>query len=1215
MLLILILKLLFIVGCNSGGNSDFSILDDGSGSNEPATEAARILTYSPSSSPVVVTDSTSTTFGVTINPTAGSNVTFEFLLDGVRLQYGSSQFYSLSGSVVSGGSHTLRVVATNSIGSDTHSFTVNKNSAPIVTASTPAPAGNNVTCGSGTITFEVTGSDSDGDSLTFSWNVDGIALPAMFSVTTVGSSSEAVFAPTCALNGLMSVNVVISDGHDTVTESWLVTVSNPTVASVDSYTPLDATVVISSSGSQLFSISASGKAPLTYSWILNGAIIPGATSAFYTLAAGSVTAGNHTLVVRVEDSDSFDEHTFAIKKNAPPAITAYSPTSSPESKNVGTLFTYAVDASDVNGDVLTYTWTIDGSVYPGFTGTPTAGGSQAIGTATDGDLGDHTIMVEVSDGLESITRSWIVNINKFSDWCNALDAGEICTIVGSAGLGNNQNPSVAHSYPITVAPSAIANDGSGNLFITGQDMSVVWFYNRSGVSVTRLGQTIPANTAKILVGVGMNSFKAIDGNTGTNIPLYTPAGIAYDAARDYLFISNYNRHRVVAVNSSGVEKFLCNGGTGNNTANHPIGGNVTAHACYYPTGLAYDSGTQKLYVANYSGNNVKIFDVSNADPANWTGRLLVGRQDGAGAVSAGSDNGPINSGPGGVTDARVNGPWALDLDSSGNLYISTYGGCKARMVNLSGALASFFDGGVTIADDNVGTLFGTTCGQDAIAAPELYTAINFGQNRGFQVWEDGGIKGFFINNTQYHRSIFVNNTTSAISVGGRAVPGLSSWNIFGTGNAEYNGNNSSGYLSYLYGPYGLELIGDELLVADYGNGRVRTLDLSVADGDVGSIIGDYQKNYFMGEDPTLGATETRLNLPRFLAYDDINNGMLYTDYNNGRVRQLSLETGLVSTVIGNGWGNDDGNDDDPTAMQLAYLTGVFFDGGNILFSEGITNTGADRNCSIKYYNSSASSVLQSDITVPAEKVSTIGGNFSLGCADWNEATFSGDDAISTTLRRPTGVVKSVTDIIFANYYNNCLMKIASDGTVSTFLGLCGTAGDADGVIGGAGVRLRNPLGISIDPQYEAEGNMFVADSYMVPGKIKYINRSASTITIFGTACPANSVTTITSTGGYSIGVAAFDNQICYTSGYEDYGYYGGNVICKNRQDPIGAVTMRAGAADATNDGRGAIGIEQEGIPAYNARLASPYGLAFDSLGNLYISEYRGHSIRKVKRWW
>ncbi len=53
----------------------------------------------------------------------------------------------------------------------------------------------------------------------------------------------------------------------------------------------------------------------------------------------------------------------------------------------------------------------------------------------------------------------------------------------------------------------------------------------------------------------------------------------------------------------------------------------------------------------------------------------------------------------------------------------------------------------------------------------------------------------------------------------------------------------------------------------------------------------------------------------------------------------------------------------------------------------------------------------------------------------------------------------------------------------------------------------------------------------------------------------------------------------------------------------GVITTVAGNGQANSAG--------DGGPAANAGVQQPYGLAFDAAGNLYISEYAGHRIRKV----
>ena len=62
-------------------------------------------------------------------------------------------------------------------------------------------------------------------------------------------------------------------------------------------------------------------------------------------------------------------------------------------------------------------------------------------------------------------------------------------------------------------------------------------------------------------------------------------------------------------------------------------------------------------------------------------------------------------------------------------------------------------------------------------------------------------------------------------------------------------------------------------------------------------------------------------------------------------------------------------------------------------------------------------------------------------------------------------------VIVADTGNHTIRKVASDGAVSTLAGLAGSAGNANGVMGGA--RFDNPFGVAADPA----GNVYVADSY------------------------------------------------------------------------------------------------------------------------------------------
>ena len=83
-----------------------------------------------------------------------------------------------------------------------------------------------------------------------------------------------------------------------------------------------------------------------------------------------------------------------------PVITMIS--ASPAVAASGTPILFAATASDSDGDTLNYTWLVDGVVVAG----PTDNLSQYTWTA--GSTGMHTVEVQVTDGLTTVTATTVV---------------------------------------------------------------------------------------------------------------------------------------------------------------------------------------------------------------------------------------------------------------------------------------------------------------------------------------------------------------------------------------------------------------------------------------------------------------------------------------------------------------------------------------------------------------------------------------------------------------------------------------------------------------------------------------------------------------------------------------------------------------------------------------------------------------------------------------
>jgi hypothetical protein len=259
-----------LLSCNGGGTG-FSGAEETSTDTTSATDVISPIVidgHSPSDNPVIMTDSSNTTFALSLS-SGNYQATYNFKLDGISIQESSSPFYNLAGNLLSTGDHTLKVIVTNPISTDFYQFNLRKNASPSIDSFTPNDANQSVTCGTGSLDFSVVASDPEGDTLSFSWMINGVAGSPSFSTTSGATTSSTTFSPGCSVTGNVTVSASVSDGHDSDTQSWTVNIINPNIASIDTYSPSTNPTVILSTQSKTFSVGASGTAPLSYKWYLD----------------------------------------------------------------------------------------------------------------------------------------------------------------------------------------------------------------------------------------------------------------------------------------------------------------------------------------------------------------------------------------------------------------------------------------------------------------------------------------------------------------------------------------------------------------------------------------------------------------------------------------------------------------------------------------------------------------------------------------------------------------------------------------------------------------------------------------------------------------------------------------------------------------------------------------------------------------------------------
>lgn len=1192
-----------------------------------------ISAYTPASNPTVMLANSNVTYSIALT-NSDANVTYSFVLKNLTtnisttMQSGPVPFYNLAGNSLASGLYELTANASNGSSSDSHVFSIRKNTPPNVPQTpytySPALTGVILDCGLATQVFTMPIGDNDNDIMAVTWTIDGATSATGFSTNNSQTSATATYSPSCVDVGTKTIKVDVYDGYETSSTTWTVSVNNPTVVSINAYSPSTDPIIISSNGSQAFSVNATGKIPLAYEWKLDGSVISAATNSYTTITGASLSTGPHTLIAKVSDSTTNQSKTFNIIKNAPPVLANITPSNTSPKININTILNLSANFSDANNDSLTIVWKLNNNtVSVGNTNASVSSNSTTTTlqlSPTSTIIGQNTITLTVSDGTESATQTWNVTVNYFSDTCNSMGASRICTISGRPGLGSNINPSI-NPEKVRIAPWFITPYTDGvSYFFSDRLTHTVWFYNKGATTINMLGQSIAAGKMRVVLGTGVCG----TGNTATyynDFPLCTPTGIAWDGSN--LFVGNESSNRIVKVDSSGLVKILVSGNSNNNAGN-TNGALTTAHFCGTPRGLQYVASEQRVYVACNGSGTIKYIDTSNVDPSLWTMSIFIGK-----ATGGVTSNTAVDGTNGIAGTAQTNGPNNIKYDSTNKvMYVIESGSCRIRVIeNNSSTRTNFLFGSTSLNSNSTLTVLGTSCttfAQGAVASSRFnggYVGIE-------PLISGSSLSGIFYTDSNSHRVVYYNNTASSVTVGNATVAAYNTNTIWGNGTAAYSMpcSSASSGTCFVNTPSALSKMGNNLFLADYSNYRIRYLPVTVTNGTVTDDIGFDTKSGFAGNNG-VSSEFVQYTRPLNLFFDDSSNNLYISDNGNARIRKLNLTTGIVSQAIGNGSGNGASSNADPTTVLMQGPRGITSYRNFITYSD---TQNAGLNCLIRSLNSANSIQTIFSVLTNSNAVNTVAGNYGNGCGAYNFSASSATDSY-VYLNQPQSITNDGTNLYIANTNAHCILKVTDSGVISVLSGQCNSAGSANTTAiayNNATVKYTYPADILVDPRapYNTTGNLFILDQTTSgPSRIRYLNQGSTAVTIFGVTVNGGDIKTVyIANDGYAANLAAFDNQVCFSSG-GNYNFVANgnasnsnnNVVCFDRDDSTSTIYYRFGRNPVSYIGKGAIqeDTEEEGIAASMSSLATPAGLAFDSNGNLYISERDASVIRMIKKWW
>jgi uncharacterized repeat protein (TIGR01451 family) len=389
----------------------------------------------------------------------------------------------------------------------------------------------------------------------------------------------------------------------------------------------------------------------------------------------------------------------------------------------------------------------------------------------------------------------------------------------------------------------------------------------------------------------------------------------------------------------------------------------------------------------------------------------------------------------------------------------------------------------------------------------------------------------------------------------KITPGGSVSTFAGTAGASGIANGTGSGASFIY-PYGIAVGGTNLYVADTWGCTIRKITSA---GVVTTVAG--QPRIPGVADGTGNAAQ--FNYPYGLSANST--GMIYVaDSYNKAIRKIT-SAGAVTTLAGSktndvgGVGSADGTG---RAARFNYPNGVAVSGNSIYVADSSNNT--------------------------IRKITSTGAVTTLAGAP---RVFGHADGTGSAAQfyYPYGIAADKAGTLYvADTNNHTIRKITPAGVVTTLAGAGGVSGSADGT--GSAARFYTPYAVAVD----GSSNVYVADSLNFT--VRKITPGGVVTTVAGLAGSSGS-TDGTGSGArftYLYGIAVDNAGNVYVT---DAGNYTVRKIT-----PAGVVTTLAGT-------RGIAG-SIDGIGA-NARFDGPYGIAVDSVNNLYVGDRNNSVIRKI----
>jgi len=333
-----------------------------------------------------VTAGQTATFSVAATGTAP--LSYQWQKNGANIGGATSPTFTTPATATGDSGTTYRAVVSNPSGSVTSgAATLTVSAAAVAPSITMQPANQTVTAGQ-TATFSVAATGTA--PLSYQWQKDGANIG--------GATSPTYTTPATATGDSGSTyRAVVSNPSGSVT-SGAATLTVSAAAVAPSITMQPANQTVTAGQTAMFSVAATGTAPLSYQWQKDGANIGGATSPTYTTPATATGDSGSTYRAVVSNSaGSVTSNAATLTVNDPAAAPSITTQPANQTVSAGQTATFSVTATGTAP--LSYQWQKNGSDISGATSA-----TYTTPATTTGDSGS-TYRAVVSNSAGSVTSN------------------------------------------------------------------------------------------------------------------------------------------------------------------------------------------------------------------------------------------------------------------------------------------------------------------------------------------------------------------------------------------------------------------------------------------------------------------------------------------------------------------------------------------------------------------------------------------------------------------------------------------------------------------------------------------------------------------------------------------------------------------------------------------------------------------------------------------